>query len=916
MKKTIEINADLYEKLRKESKFFLKLNIQYYYDKYGSMHDSSQWQSINEDLGISFPAHKFGSRNLGYCLCIIDKAEPVFNDEGNPISGRVNMFFHEASATDSSDCMFLIKNCIERSKDKEDKYAFVELLWFLNQKGVDLNSLKTAIGHYDNYTKSSALEILRRICRCLSLNKQKIIKSIFDIFGSKYDIYMPTLVIEAVKCCKLSCDTSNLNLFQLVDNIINVEREHLLKEADANDNNLLLQMLTWLYTEKSLEDYNKLKSLFSIVAEPIRLDIVKRYFHDIRLGHTILDLNLLAQFKDNQFDEFIRYRYAIETPLERIVLTVPLLCDNILTLYNTKGKAFQSFDGVLDFAMTHCDKVHPMVDLKLERIIPVCKNGAVYNSGSFKGFIDYQVIRKIDHTKLTDSSLLCCIRGILDKHGRRRHYPVCKLADNTRIDDAQFEKCSQKFKSDKKKLNLECYTYKYYDDKWIVNSDPTNIAILNSFLSNSIEVSKTVGDISVDVNMISLDVFRNFILSLPSLFEDLGNDEFLVNSYKSKDRTYQLSIIEQYSDILRMRIFPQKGALVGRKFDVFGFWKEIKHKFTPEQLKDEQSPQYLAAYETYEIRETEEVNKRTIESLKKDFNITEYNGYVELPYERDTLVKVLSKYYFKESFKNDDDISEHEFLTAIYIKGNFRPYCAPKLSEVNNPAINLPYFWCRGKECFHNNLENQTLKETDDWHGYSLYHLIEIVGYPKLHETIAGNEPDPIVRNFIAVTNKAMQKFRRLKCRTCGHLMFTDKGSGFNRYNYYSCINPTCAEAWKPVYLSYCYSCKKGLIDSRDTKQCPNGWYICPTCLSCCDDAQYERQAQRYILSNRPIPERIKQMLGRDHNDKDEYFCPSCGANIEIKEDEHGLCYKSCSSCNKKIDNTLEEDFGNYYSQL
>ena len=86
--------------------------------------------------------------------------------------------------------------------------------------------------------------------------------------------------------------------------------------------------------------------------------------------------------------------------------------------------------------------------------------------------------------------------------------------------------------------------------------------------------------------------------------------------------------------------------------------------------------------------------------------------------------------------------------------------------------------------------------------------------------------------------------------------------------------------------------------------------------MSCCDDAQYERQAQRYILSNRPIPERIKQMLGRGHNDKDEYFCPSCGANIEIKEDEHGLCYKSCSSCNKKIDNTLEEDFGNYYSQL
>ena len=158
-----------------------------------------------------------------------------------------------------------------------------------------------------------------------------------------------------------------------------------------------------------------------------------------------------------------------------------------------------------------------------------------------------------------------------------------------------------------------------------------------------------------------------------------------------------------------------------------------------------------------------------------------------------------------------------------------------------------------------------------------------------------------------------MQKFRRLKCRACGHLMFTDKSSGFNRYNYYSCINPTCSEAWKPVYLSYCYKCKKGLIDSRDTKRCPNGWYICPcpTCLACCDDAQYERQAQRYILSNRPIPDRIKKMLGHGHNDKGDYFCPNCGTHIEMVQDEHGNYFRGCPTCHQKF-NEKPDDYLNY----
>ena len=904
MRRIVEVSSEQYEEMRKQPLFFVRFNKRIFTDNEGKEHDDSEWLSVDRDLNIVFPAGDFGIRDLDYSLCIIEGAVQSKNSMGKIKEDRVDMYFHDASPSNVNDYQIILNNYIVRGYDKYDKFRFVELLWFLDKQNIEQDALSKAIGQFDRRTILTILDLIRHIARCLSFTKQNIIKSLFESLGGKYDIYMPSIITDAVRLCNPTLNKSNLNLFQLIDEVIGNHSIKSLAEQEIGSNNMLLQLKKWLHSEKALEDYSSLKPLFSMVAEPIRLEIVKRYFHDIRLGNTTLDTELLAQFKDNHFGEFIRFRYATETPAERIVLTVPLLCDNILTLHNSRGSTFQTFDGILDFAMTNCDKAHPGIDFKLNRFIPTCDNGSVYNSSEFKGFIDYQLIRKINKDLMTDSSLFYCIRKVLDRYGRRQQYPVCKYGDGSKIEDSQFTKCSHLFTSRKNPSltsKLECYSYRKYEDRWLVYGNEINILVLNSFLAENVRVTNK--DLSIDLSMISLDVFRDYILSLPSLFEEIGNEEFLVHSYKSSSRTYNLMLVELYSDILRMRILPQKGALVSRRFDVFGLWKKQKETLTPDQANDSNSPEYKAAYERYLVDEIKEVNTRTIESLKKELKIQEYNGsYFEVSFQRSLLVKIINKYYFKETFVDDENLTKHEFLTLSYSQGDFKTYCAPKLSEANNPAIDLPYFWCRGRECFHNNLDKQTLSETDDWHEYSLYHLIEIIGYPKLHSTIAGNEPDPVVWNFIAVTNKVMQKFRRLKCRSCGHLMFTDHSSGFNRYNYYSCINPNCSEFQKPVYLSYCYKCKKGLIDSRDTKQCPNKWYICPTCLACCDDAQYERQAQRYILSNRPVPDRIQRMLGLGHNDKGDYFCPDCGSHIEIIKNENGESFRGCPSCHKIFD--------------
>ena len=910
MQKTIEINADVYKELKKTSLFFVKFREQLHHDNRGKEYDDSVWQSVDKGGVISFPAGNFGQRDLGYCLCIIDKVEPCYDNSDKPLDDKVCIIIHDATTYNENDCSIILNNCITRSSDKEDKFYFMELLWFLDKNRVNKNSMIKAINKFDNRVKPFVLDILRKICRCLSLNNQNIIKSVFDSFNSRYDVYMPRIITEALQSGKPSCNKYDLNIFQLVDEILEDETINQAPAICKNSENFILKLLWWLNTENALSDYNILIPVFSMVAEPIRLDIVKRYFHDIRLKNTSLDTALVSQFKDNKYDEFICYRYATETPAERVILTVPLLCDNILTLYNSKGKTFQTFDGILDFAITHCDKTHPGIDLQLDRFIPVCKNSAVYNS-YFKGFIDYKLVYKLNKKRLTESFLLDCIRIILDNYGRREMYPVCKYANDSCLGDSLYAKCSQSITNKKgQSYKLECIAYKKHEDKWKISNTPENIEVLNSFIaSRNFEIDR-LREISIDINMVSLKDFRNFILSLPSEFENIGNEEFLIDSYSNNKQTYKLRLIDMCSDILRMRIFPQKGSLAGSKFDVFGIWKDISANINPLQLQSSVSPQYIAARTEYLSKEADEVTTRTIESLKKELGIQEYNGhYFELKYDKTTLTKIIKKYYFKGTITEHDKIYEREFLSTSHAAGGYRQYCAPKLSEVNNPAIDLPYFWCRGKECFHNNLEKQTLKETNDWHEYSLYHLIEIIGYPKLHKTKAGNEPDPIVWNFIAITNKAMQKFRRLKCRSCGHLMFTDKSSGFNRYNFFSCINPNCTEANKPIYLNFCYRCKKGLIDSRDTKQCPNGWYICPTCLACCDDELYERQAQRYILSNRPVPDRINKMLGHGHNDKGEYFCPDCGTPVQTLKDEHGHEYRGCPSCSRDLHLTIEDDY-------
>ena len=874
---TLSTNRARYEELMKNPLLFLHKNVHSYRDSNGNYVERQYWESNSADFQCNIQDGEL--RGNSYDCELVVAGPIVENAEKKEAqdSERVSFSIREVNASSISDWRVTFNSFLIRSQIPDDRYPYIYLLWMLNYRQWNSEIFSEALNSYDVKTRPFIFNALARICRCLSIRKQRQIKEVLARFNFNYIVYSSEAIKKAVSYVSPECEDilESRNLFGLVDLIMedDEDRDRL---TNVQTDNQYLRSYRWLHDDEASMDYASLNPIYAISSHRIQMDIVKRYFHDLRFGRTRLDVQLIEQFRESKYSEFIRYRYCLNTPEEPINLAVPLLCDCILTVHQTNGESFQSFNGVLDFVMAHCDVTMPNIQLGMEEFLPRCNGGAVLNK-LFDGFIDYNIVFELDESRFTEENLQGTIRDYLNTRPHQQYY----LCEDRLLSEEQLRHCLKRF---------SCYSQHQYEDKWIVNS--TDYEWLNLFLKEPLPVVDKSANLQqtiiIDIEQTSTMVLDKSIHSMVDLCEKDENGHFVIRS----ERLKALTLLIQYSKPISMRIIPQSLPVVGWDFDMFGIGRtlceeEKIHSFnTTDRVKKE-----------FNKREAAEIRNRVIDTLKEELGIKDFNGdFFEVPYDRELLRKLINLYYFKKSIPADPKDNEIQFLTK-QISWSYMPFCAPKLSEEHNSATGLPFFWCRGLECFRNCLGRQTLEKCTSWQQYTLYHLIEIIGFPMLKETEAGLEPDEAVKEFIACVNRAMKKFRRLRCRNCGHLMYTDKSSGYNRYNYYSCINPTCAEYNHAIYLSYCYKCKKGLIDSRDSAQCPNGWYICPDCHACCDDALYDRQAQRYILSHRSLPWRVESKLGQGHNDKGMFYCHQCGTQLQYFGDD-GKQIWGCPQCN------------------
>ena len=188
-----------------------------------------------------------------------------------------------------------------------------------------------------------------------------------------------------------------------------------------------------------------------------------------------------------------------------------------------------------------------------------------------------------------------------------------------------------------------------------------------------------------------------------------------------------------------------------------------------------------------------------------------------IPYDEELFRRLKTDFYTFNEETNSTRFNERNVGFMTTTRSKYDIYCAPKYDHDINFVTQLPYMWCRGKECFKTSLGEQTLASCKSWNQYTILHFLEILGFPQVTETAGGNEASELIRNFIGMVNKASALFKRVRCRECNHILFPLGSSNFNRYNNFECRLSTCGERWKRVYLSQCHHCKSGLIDSRDT---------------------------------------------------------------------------------------------------
>lgn len=222
-----------------------------------------------------------------------------------------------------------------------------------------------------------------------------------------------------------------------------------------------------------------------------------------------------------------------------------------------------------------------------------------------------------------------------------------------------------------------------------------------------------------------------------------------------------------------------------------------------------------------------------------------------------------------------------------------RIYCAPILSDEPNLLTKRKCAICQGDMCF-----VTSISKSPYWSHYKLIHLLEILGYDILEETEAGFIPNQTYNQFVNQINKAVRFYNRLICRECGHILFPATNYGHSKYK---CLSPFCKEYNQEVYLNFCHVCKKGIIDSRDTKKCPNDLYICPDCSSCCSNDFFESMADRYRRQGITIPVYLSSKIGQGHADRHMLFCSKCGTRkVDVHEDTNHSLVGRCPQCEPK----------------
>jgi cold shock CspA family protein len=220
-------------------------------------------------------------------------------------------------------------------------------------------------------------------------------------------------------------------------------------------------------------------------------------------------------------------------------------------------------------------------------------------------------------------------------------------------------------------------------------------------------------------------------------------------------------------------------------------------------------------------------------------------------------------------------------------------FCEGRPANKEHDNFGVRFWWCAGRPCFRHCGRTRL---PSDWQEYTLLDFCRILGFDVSETTRTGDFlAEGAYYRFVSLINRFRELLERLYCHNCGEVLYPVETGNFAAHNVvrFSCSKLDCKEHGKEVYLNHCLNGKcNWIIDSRVSKACPNGLFICDHCGCCCSHGMMERRLANLEMTGGYIPQRLLEDIAnkRGHLEKREHFCYKCGGQMKETKPEVFEC--------------------------
>ena len=213
-------------------------------------------------------------------------------------------------------------------------------------------------------------------------------------------------------------------------------------------------------------------------------------------------------------------------------------------------------------------------------------------------------------------------------------------------------------------------------------------------------------------------------------------------------------------------------------------------------------------------------------------------------------------------------------------------FCEGRKAKKRDTYTGWSFWWCRNRPCY-----ESCHGPNESWEAYTVTDFARILELP--WSGTDRDPDDPANERFMGYVNRANELLEKLYCYSCDEMLAPRTSSNYGHYRIteFYCDTHDCPEKEETVYLHHCLNGKcRSIIDSRESCQCPNGWYICTNleCGCCCSTATYERREANLQQVRRPIPATLARQVHEraGHQERAQHFCYKCGSEMdEVKKD-------------------------------